>query len=315
MKRALGISLSAALIATMLFVFSSPALSSCPRGTVGKMKTESALSAQRFAWKEQTPTTFGTGEQLEIAFALIPFPETVSGSTYMEVGAEGGGILLSTNFSQGGGTDFGISYEPNKWNNIKVIADFDSQTYTVKMNGVTSDTFAFSSVSDGITYVEFGGYDNVNGDPAVGYIDTVSAIKRLETGGSVALFPAQTFKDAPPPETSVGVFRVVSNPIPEAATGAACPTTIGLTFDKTQTSIKAFGKVKPAHPGDEVLVTLFKKKAGSFVKIAERTKDLTAESRYSATFARPNKGRCKVVSKFSADEDHLGSHASKTSDC
>jgi hypothetical protein len=314
LKRALGICLSAALIATMLFFFSPPAFSSCPRGTVGKMKTGAGAS-QLFAWRENTPTTFGTGEKLEIDLALIPFPETASGGSSLAVWTESSGVLLYIDFGPGGSTSFGISYEPHKWNNLKVIADFDSQTYTVKMNGQTSAPIDLASTSNQISYIRLDDQDNVSADPVVGYVDTFSATKRLASGGTVALLPPQNFKDAPPPETENGTLKIVPDPVPEAATGAACPSSIRLNIGKTQTSIKASGKVNPAHPGDQVDVTLFRKKDGSFVKVVHRRRDLTAESKYSATFARPPKGRCKIVATFGADEDHLGSHTSKSFDC
>jgi M6 family metalloprotease-like protein len=94
------------------------------------------------------------------------------------------------------------------------------------------------------------------------------------------------------------------------------PTTTTLSVSKTQTKVKATGAVQPAHAGDQVTVSLFKRRAdGTWRKIATKTDTLSSSSRYAKSFARPDGGRCKITTKFASDGEHLGSKATKQFRC
>jgi M6 family metalloprotease-like protein len=109
------------------------------------------------------------------------------------------------------------------------------------------------------------------------------------------------------------VDMVVARSVTASFTG---PTTTTLSVTKTSTKVKARGSVLPAHPGEDVRVTLYKKRSnGTWRKITTKTDLLNSSSAYAATFTRPSAGRCKITSLFAADGDHLGSKATKQFRC
>jgi ELWxxDGT repeat protein len=77
----------------------------------------------------------------------------------------------------------------------------------------------------------------------------------------------------------------------------------------------ARGRVSPNHSDERVIVTLQKKRNGTFVKIARKRPTLGARSRYRAFFERPAAGRCRIVARFPGDEDHRPSSARRNFRC
>ena len=77
----------------------------------------------------------------------------------------------------------------------------------------------------------------------------------------------------------------------------------------------ARGRVSPNHSDERVIVTLQKKRNGTFVKIARKRPTLAARSRYRAFFERPAAGRCRIVARFPGDEDHRPSSARRNFRC
>jgi uncharacterized delta-60 repeat protein len=93
----------------------------------------------------------------------------------------------------------------------------------------------------------------------------------------------------------------------------ASRTTVGVS--KTRRKVIASGGVKPNHSGSRVTVTLFKRKGGKFVKVASKRATLTSRSKYRAAFGRGKPGRCRLVTKFAGDSDHLASSARRNFRC
>jgi hypothetical protein len=98
-------------------------------------------------------------------------------------------------------------------------------------------------------------------------------------------------------------------------TFALASSTTTLSTSRTSSKLEASGRVSPDHAGDSVTVKLFKKRNGSFVKLATKQPTLNDSSRYVAGFARPSAGTCKIVSRFPGDIDHSPSKAAKTLSC
>lgn len=101
----------------------------------------------------------------------------------------------------------------------------------------------------------------------------------------------------------------------DAATETLHGTKTKLEAGRTRTKIKASGNVRPRHKGDKVLVELLRKKDGEFKLVADDKVTLSNRSSYSTSFARPSKGKCRVTAEFLGDNDHLGSHASRSLGC
>jgi M6 family metalloprotease-like protein len=94
------------------------------------------------------------------------------------------------------------------------------------------------------------------------------------------------------------------------------PTTTTLSITKTDSKIKASGQVQPAHVGNQVTVTLYKRRAnGTWGRIATNIATLKSSSRYTKSFSRPSSGSCKITTRFAADSDHLGSRVTKQFRC
>lgn len=103
------------------------------------------------------------------------------------------------------------------------------------------------------------------------------------------------------------------------------PTTTTLRVTKGR-RITARGLVAPALPGRAMVVKLFRKKAGRWVRVATRRPSLSAakdvngdgqsESIYKTKFRKPRRGRaCKVVSRYRGDGNHFGSKATNRFRC
>jgi ELWxxDGT repeat protein len=93
------------------------------------------------------------------------------------------------------------------------------------------------------------------------------------------------------------------------------PSATTLTVRKRLQRLIARGAVSPNHACERVIVTLQKKKNGTFVKIARKRPTLDARSHYRVRFKRPAAGRCRIITRFRGDDDHLPSSARSTFHC
>jgi hypothetical protein len=89
---------------------------------------------------------------------------------------------------------------------------------------------------------------------------------------------------------------------------------ISLRIRKTSARLKPSGGVAPAHPGKYVGITLFKKKAGRFVKVTSKKVRLSSTSKYATALRRPGRGSCRIKATFS-HADHVSSSVTKTFRC
>jgi uncharacterized delta-60 repeat protein len=88
-----------------------------------------------------------------------------------------------------------------------------------------------------------------------------------------------------------------------------------LELNKKDDKLVVSGKVTPNHEGESVTVKLFKKKDGDFRLVDSKDDKLSATSRYTATFSRPDASRCKVIARFPGDAHHKPSTASEGFAC
>lgn len=111
-----------------------------------------------------------------------------------------------------------------------------------------------------------------------------------------------------------GVFSPWSNPTVGVQVLKAT-SSVTLDVTKTAMTLKAKGIVSPVHSGTRVVVRLFRKRGGQFVRAATRTPTLTTAGRYTAAFARPSRGTCKVTVTFPGDSDHLSESVKRVIAC
>jgi large repetitive protein len=98
-----------------------------------------------------------------------------------------------------------------------------------------------------------------------------------------------------------------------------------LTVTKRHGRIRASGRVSTAQNGKHMVVRLYRRKNGAWVRIAVRrpllsgTTDLNGDgftdSRYGARFKRPKPGRCRIVARFPGTASHGSSRAAKNFRC
>jgi M6 family metalloprotease-like protein/uncharacterized repeat protein (TIGR02543 family) len=150
---------------------------------------------------------------------------------------------------------------------------------------------------------------NCGGDCNQEYVeDTVVTLTATPTNGS--RFDGWTGDCT---GTSCQVTMDAARNVTANFTGA---TTTTLSITKTDSKIKTSGQVQPNHAGDQVTVTLYKRRAnGTWRRIATKTATLNSSSRYAKSFSRPSSGSCKITSKFAADADHLSSKVTKQFRC
>jgi Calx-beta domain len=95
---------------------------------------------------------------------------------------------------------------------------------------------------------------------------------------------------------------------------------------KRASSVRAGGFLKPAHPGDEIVVRYYRRTAsGTWSLLGTKTPVLSAaqdfngdgsmESRYSTSFARTSGSRCKMTARFQGDGDHRAGRATEIFNC
>ena len=97
------------------------------------------------------------------------------------------------------------------------------------------------------------------------------------------------------------------------------------TVSKANGRIRVRGLLTPAHPGKAMVVTLSRRKAGRWVRLAARRPQLIGrsdvngdgfrDSRFSTRFVRPRPGRCRIVARFRADKDHGSSQFARVIRC
>jgi hypothetical protein len=90
----------------------------------------------------------------------------------------------------------------------------------------------------------------------------------------------------------------------------ASKTTVSLT--KTARWVAVRGKVTPSRGGGTVITTLYRKRAGAFVRIAAKTSAVTARGTFAVVFSRPRPGACRVTVRYRGNATHLPSQASTT---
>jgi hypothetical protein len=74
------------------------------------------------------------------------------------------------------------------------------------------------------------------------------------------------------------------------------------------------GRVVQSRAG-KVAVTLFRKRNGSFVRVASRTRLLTTAGTFATSFARPRPGICRATARYGGTADRMPSQASATFRC
>lgn len=112
----------------------------------------------------------------------------------------------------------------------------------------------------------------------------------------------------------MGPCEVTMDQARDVTAGFMGKSAISLWVRKTSAQLKLDGLVSPAHPDKSVAVTLSKKKAGKFAKLASKRLPLDVASRYATAFRRPSGGTCRIRASFS-DTDHVPSSILKTFKC
>jgi len=102
-------------------------------------------------------------------------------------------------------------------------------------------------------------------------------------------------------------------PLGNSPLSASTTTTLGT--EKNARRIRAFGKVRPAHPHLPVAITIYKKRTGKFRAITSKTPAVSATSRYSTSLLRPTSGACKIRSRFKGNGFHRASRVKRTFRC
>jgi hypothetical protein len=97
------------------------------------------------------------------------------------------------------------------------------------------------------------------------------------------------------------------------------------TLSKVSGRIRVRGRLSPAHPGKVMVVTISRRKSGTWVRLRARRASLVGrtdlngdgfrDSRFSTRFIRPNAGRCRIVARFRGDADHGPSQFTRVFSC
>jgi hypothetical protein len=93
------------------------------------------------------------------------------------------------------------------------------------------------------------------------------------------------------------------------------PTETTVDVDKTRTKLSVSGRLTPSIAGDELTVLLFRDDGDGFDRIGRKPVDVNAKHRYQTSFARPDRGRCRVVVRFAGTQDQLPSSARRIFAC
>jgi hypothetical protein len=92
-------------------------------------------------------------------------------------------------------------------------------------------------------------------------------------------------------------------------------TATSFTLARTASAIEVAGSVRPGRGGEQVEVTLLRQSGGTFHVLARRSVTLTATSHFTATFARPAAGTCRIKARYPGDRGHLASELIRTFAC
>ena len=93
------------------------------------------------------------------------------------------------------------------------------------------------------------------------------------------------------------------------------PTTTSLAVAKTARRLKASGEVQPNQAGEEMRVTLYRKRAGQFRRAVTQRPVLDLEGEYRTAFRRLGSGRCRITSRFPGNAEAQPSSATKSFVC
>jgi WD40 repeat protein len=96
--------------------------------------------------------------------------------------------------------------------------------------------------------------------------------------------------------------------------GQCTPTTIGLRVSKTTKSIRVTGTITPP-VGGRATVTLLRKTPSGFKRVSSKGAAFSEAGAFTATFARPSSGKCKVEARYAGDADHMATMASRSFAC
>jgi hypothetical protein len=321
------VGLAGAILVGALLVTGPPATASCPRGEAARLSAElenvPGGTEYRFGWLPSNETwTLDSDDDFILELALIPFSSDAPSETtavWMNTEAGSGYTFFSVTFAGGTTNPGGLTYNPNRWNNVRFVLDFESQTYKMFVNGQASATQNFlipmGSPAPDDAYGPFFGLFNAGSthEPAPAWLDSLRLRKRAPEGSEV-LFSAQF--EADPDFTPYAGSMDFMMPSTTDLAGDSCLTTTTVNVDKSANSIAARGRVTPNHSGNRLTVDLLKKKDGQFVKVDSKNPQLDENSRYASSFDRPaNTNRCRIRTTFAFHFDHLGSKAQDTFDC
>ncbi|HJR44985.1 MAG TPA: LpqB family beta-propeller domain-containing protein [Actinomycetota bacterium] len=90
--------------------------------------------------------------------------------------------------------------------------------------------------------------------------------------------------------------------------GERTATRTALQFLRTKRRVRAVGRVTPPHPGVAARVTLSKRRAGRWRRVAMKMPLMDSEGRFATRFRLPRKAvLCRLKARFDGDDDHLPS--------
>jgi hypothetical protein len=102
-------------------------------------------------------------------------------------------------------------------------------------------------------------------------------------------------------------------------------TVVNVRVRRAQHAVAVHGRVSPAQPRRHEIVRLYRRRSGSWVRLATKrpvlrgSTDLNGDhftdSRYATSFSRPKKGRCKVVASLPKSARFSGSQAVRLFAC
>jgi hypothetical protein len=92
------------------------------------------------------------------------------------------------------------------------------------------------------------------------------------------------------------------------------PTSIVLRITKTKAAVKVSGTIAPP-VGGRATVTLLRKTPSGFKRVGSAKQPAFADGRFTATFARPPAGKCRVEARYAGDADHEPTLAVKAFAC
>jgi hypothetical protein len=117
---------------------------------------------------------------------------------------------------------------------------------------------------------------------------------------------AQT--EANPDDSAGRAYRLSVEPPP-------APTRTTLRVRRDPDEIHAVGRLRPAHPGERMVVRLFERHGEKWRRTDTERPRLRKGRRYEATFDRPAAGRCRIEARFRGDLDHDPSRRRRTFAC